>query len=204
MSLPPRLISFFNRLKQWLTKHKLSQSTEQELTVTELPIDKDRVKGINCDVIHENDTERELYIDKDRINGVNCDVIHEHDCIVIRPHAGGKHAYVTLGGSQWHEASAEQSGWIAGPNTYITGSLNLELKEDRVVSVYAISYGSDGQKIYLRQLGGLNNKNPELDFSFALHPESIRFDVALYLSSPTPYDTVTVTLWSLMNKVHKR
>ena len=177
-SLLLRLFSFLNRDKPQLNGHEERESHKQ------MPI------------------ETELNVDNARIKGFNCDVIREHDCISIRPHGGGKHAYVTLGGSSWRETANEmqhRSGWAVVPNTYLKGIVGVEFEGNGSLSVFAISYGIDGKKIYQRRLGVLNAKHLSLSFSFSLHPDAAAFDIAIYASADQELDQFSMNDYRLRN-----
>jgi hypothetical protein len=141
-----------------------------------------------------------------RVKGVNCEISVEGYSIVIRPQTAERHAYLTLGGSDWHalkKTKSGHSGWPVLPNNYVQGSLEMWFFNSGSVTIFAICYGADMKQLYRRQLGVMDARHPRLEFAFAPHPEASTFDIAIYMSASRSYDKIIIKEWRLNKRAHQ-
>lgn len=120
------------------------------------------------------------------LRAVNCALGGgDGEAVAVRRSADRKNAYVTLGGSNWHEACAGEdgpSGWQTRHSHYIAGTIRGKVRGEGRVMVFALSYVGDGRQLHSRNLGALDARRREINFAFAPRPDAARFDIALYLS----------------------
>jgi hypothetical protein len=118
----------------------------------------------------------------------NCEVIYEKATghYLISTDLSSRNAYISIGGSHWERISRfllKNSGWPIRPESYISGSIVLMVPISKALTIYAISYNSDGTAIHRRNIGVVDSEHPKLNYSCAPHPLAVRVDFIIYISA---------------------
>ena len=137
----------------------------------------------------------EITVDPERVYGENCAIRFTSTAMFIERHDPHRHAYVTVGGSRWHEIPVSDkapAGWPVEGLAYVKGHIVTPSNPNGAMTVWALTYGADGRQIHKRRLGALDKSRDMLDFAFAPHPSGERFDIAIHLSQAESIDTMAI------------
>lgn len=153
-----------------------------------------------------------------RICGKYCSISEgDSGSIIIKPQDDERNAYMTLGGSGWHNIANDDGlsgisdfssgnnnspGWPVLNRKYVKGEISIIVKGEGSISIFGINYNQEGKQIYRRRLGALDSHYSHLDFAFDPRPDATRFDIALYMSGSMKPDSACLTKWRLVHKSH--
>lgn len=133
-----------------------------------------------------------------RISGCSwdgCDANFVPEGLEIVPW-GGRHAYLFLGGSSWHELESGD-GWEVKIGIYYRGSVRLSLESGDSAQLFALMYDKNGALAAKRRLGRITMGFNPLFFSFKPRGDTARFNIAVYLSSRALPERLTVEEFNL-------